>query len=69
MSLIDYKYVIRWVSGYMIGFIAQAIGPNKSEKLTRLIASAHNIRGKVRLKTKNKNKKRIEIKHKQKTKL
>ena len=28
-------------------YIAPAIGPNKSKKLTRLIAPAHNIRGKV----------------------
>ena len=39
--------IIRRRSGYIIGFIAQAIGPNKSRKLTQLIAPAHNIRGKV----------------------
>ena len=38
---------IRRRNGYIIGFIAPAIGPNKSKKLTRLIAQAHNIRGKV----------------------
>ena len=38
---------IRRRSDYIIGFIAPAIGPNKSGKLTRLIAPAHNIRGKV----------------------
>ena len=36
---------IRQRSDYIIGFIAPAIGPNKSKKLTRLIAPAHNIRG------------------------
>ena len=35
-------------SDYIIGFIAPAIGPNKSKKLTRLIiVPVHNIRGKV----------------------
>ena len=40
---------IRRRSDYIIGFIAPAIGPNKSRKLTRLAAPAHNIlvRGKV----------------------
>ena len=38
---------IRRRSDYIIGFIAPTIGPNKSKKLTRLIAPAHNIRGKV----------------------
>ena len=38
---------IRWRGDHIIGFIAPAIGPNKSKKLTRLIASVHNIRGKV----------------------
>ena len=37
-------------SDYIIGFIASAIGPNKSKKLTRLIAPVHNIRGKVWMK-------------------
>ena len=41
---------IRRRSNYIIGFIAPAIGPNKSKKLTRLIATAHNIRGKVWMK-------------------
>ena len=40
-------YTIRRRSDYIIGFIAPAIGPNKSKKLTRLIALAHNIHGKV----------------------
>ena len=39
--------LIRRRSDYIIGFIAPAIGPNKSRKLTRLIAPAHNIRVKV----------------------
>ena len=34
---------IRRRSDYIIGFITQAIGPNKPRKLTRLIAPAHNI--------------------------
>ena len=38
---------IRQRSDYITGFVTLAIGPNKSEKLTRLIAPAHNIRGKV----------------------
>ena len=38
---------IRRRSDYIIGFIAPAIGPNKSKKLTRLIAPVHNIHGKV----------------------
>ena len=38
---------IRRRSDYTIGFIAPAIGPNKSKKLTRLIAPTHNIPGKV----------------------
>ena len=37
-------------SDYIIGFIAPAISPNKSKKLTRLIAPVHNIRGKVWMK-------------------
>ena len=37
---------IRWRSDYIIGFIAPAIGSKKSKKPTRLIATAHNIRGK-----------------------
>ena len=41
---------IRRRSDYIIGFIAPAIGPNKSRKLTRLIASAHNIRVNVWMK-------------------
>ena len=41
---------IRWRTDYIIGFFTSAIGPNKSEKLTRLIAPAHNIRGKVWMK-------------------
>ena len=38
---------IRRRSDYIIGFIAPAIGPNKSKKLSRFIAPVHNIRGKV----------------------
>ena len=41
---------IRRRSDYVIGFIAPAIGPNKSRKLTRFMAPAHNIRGKVWMK-------------------
>ena len=33
-----------------MGFIAPVIGPNKSKKLTRLIAPAHNMQGKVWMK-------------------
>ena len=40
---------IRRRSDYIIGFIAPAIGPNKSKKLTRLKAPAHNVRGNVSL--------------------
>ena len=40
------RYILRR-SDYIIGFIAPAIGQNKSKKLTQLIAPAHNIRGKV----------------------
>ena len=43
-------FSIRRRSDYIIGFIAPAIGPNKSKKLTRLIAPAHNISGKVWMK-------------------
>ena len=39
------EQAIRRRSDYITGFIAQAIGPNKLKKLTRLIALAHNIRG------------------------
>ena len=35
--------MIRWRSDYIIGLVAPAIGPNKSEKLTWLIVPAHNI--------------------------
>ena len=42
--------LIRRRSDYIIGFIAPAIGPNKPRKLTRFIAPAHNIRGKVWMK-------------------
>ena len=45
MALI--RLVIRRRSDYIIGFVASAIGPNKSKKLTRLITPVHNIRGKV----------------------
>ena len=38
---------IRWRSYVIIRFVAPAIGPNKSKKLTRLISPTHNIRGKV----------------------
>ena len=41
---------IRRRSDYIIGFITPAIGPNKSKKLSRLIAPLHNIRGKVWMK-------------------
>ena len=41
---------IRRRRDYITGFIAPAIGPNKSRKLTRLIAPTHNIRGKVWMK-------------------
>ena len=41
---------IRRRSDYIIGLIAPAIGPNKSKKLTPLIALTHNIRGKVCMK-------------------
>ena len=41
---------IRRRSDYIIGFIARSIGPNKSKKFTRLIAPAHNLRGKVWMK-------------------
>ena len=34
-------------SDYIIGLVTPAIGPNKSKKLTQLIAPVHNIRGKV----------------------
>ena len=42
--------VIRRRSDYIIGFVTPAIDPNKSRKLTRLIAPAHNTRGKVWMK-------------------
>ena len=42
--------LIRRRSDFIIGFIASVIGPNKSKKLTRLMAPAHNIRGKVLMK-------------------
>ena len=38
---------IRRRSDYIMGFVTPVNGPNKSKKPTRLIASAHNIRGKV----------------------
>ena len=41
---------IRRRSDYIIRFIAPAIGPNKLKKFTRVIAPAHNIRGKVWMK-------------------
>ena len=44
------RLFIRWRNDYIIGFTAPAIGPNKSKKLTRLMAPAHNIRGKVWMK-------------------
>ena len=47
VSLSTDALTIRRRSDYIIGFIAQAIGPNKSKKLTRPIAPVHNIRGKV----------------------
>ena len=48
--LVLFRSTIRRRSDYIIGFIAPAIGPNKSKKFTRLIALAHNIRGKVWMK-------------------
>ena len=48
---IIHQLLIRRRSDYIIGFIAPAIGPNKSKKLTQLIAPVHNIRGKVWMKT------------------
>ena len=39
-------------SDYTIGFIAPAIGTNKSRKLTQLISSAHNTQGEVWMKKK-----------------
>ena len=39
-------YNIHQRSDYIIGSIAPAIGPNKSKKLTRLVALAHNISSK-----------------------
>ena len=53
MSFAVHVYICFYIhqrSDYMIGFIAPAIGPNKSKKLPRLIAPAHNIRGKVWMK-------------------
>ena len=44
------KFIIRQRSDYKIGFIASSIGPNISRKLTRVIAPAHNISGKVWMK-------------------
>ena len=43
----DTHYPIRCRSDYIIGFITPAIGPNKSEKLTRPIVPTHNLHGKV----------------------
>ena len=51
--LIEWIQSIRRRSDYIIGFIAPAIGPNKSKKLTRLIAPVHNIRDKVWMKKKH----------------
>ena len=45
------QHAIRW-SDYIIGLVTLAIGPNKSKKLSRLIAPAHNIMGESRNKTK-----------------
>ena len=42
--------IIRRRNDYIIWFIAPAIGPNKSRKLTRLVAPAHNIRDKIWMK-------------------
>ena len=47
LNVLQNKTSIRRRSDYIIGFDAPAIGPNKSKKLTRLIALALNIRGKV----------------------
>ena len=41
---------IRQRSDYIIGLVASAIDPNKSKNLTRLIAQAYNVRGKVWMK-------------------
>ena len=41
---------IRRRSGYIIGLIAPAIGPNKSKKFTWIIAPVHNIRSQVWMK-------------------
>ena len=41
---------IRQRSYVIIGFVAPAIGPNKSKKFTRLISPTHNIRSKVWMK-------------------
>ena len=41
---------IRRRSDYIIGFVTPVIGPNKSRKLTRLIAPAHTTRCKVWMK-------------------
>ena len=46
------KRSIRRRRDYITGFIAPAIGPNKSKKLTQLIAPTHNIRGKIWIKNK-----------------
>ena len=41
--------LIRWESDYIIGLDTPVIGPNKSKKLTRLIALSPNTRGKFEL--------------------
>ena len=46
----EFERSIRRRTDYIIGFIAPAIGPNTSRKLTRLTAPAHNIHGKVWMK-------------------
>ena len=46
-----YFRTIRRRSDYITGFVTPAIGPNKSKKLTRLVMPAHNIRGKVWMKS------------------
>ena len=50
IDIFAFHNTIRRRSYVIIGFVAPAIGPNKSKKLTRLISPTHNIRGKVWMK-------------------
>ena len=53
VSQVRKQWDLSWIcrrSDYIIGFIAPAIGPNKSKKLTRLIMPVHNMRSKVWMK-------------------